>query len=89
VNVHDVMAAWEAQHDHAVAYSYSSSFNSFSVERIDGEGNPLSAGEPPWWCYQVNGEYASQGISIQRFTSGDIIAWDLGTCGGVMGGSGT
>lgn len=86
VNIHDVMVSWEQQHGHEVEYSYNSGFNSFSVESIDGHGNGL-AGSPPWWCYQVNGEYANQGISIQRFTPGDIIAWDLGTCGGVMGGT--
>ncbi len=88
VNVHDIMVQWEERFGHDVEYSYSESFDSFGVERIDGEGNSLDAGEPPWWCYQVNDEgYVDEGISIRKFAPGDVIAWDLGTCGGVMGGT--
>ncbi len=78
--VHDVMAALEQQTGHVVEYGYNEGFGSFSVERIDGEGNQLSAGEPPWWCYRVNGERAGQGISSMPFAPGDVVAWDLGNC---------
>lgn len=80
VTVHDVMVVWEAATGHSVDYSYSERYSAFNVERIDDEGNALSAGEPPWWCFDVNGERADFGISLQPFTPGDRIDWDLGTC---------
>lgn len=80
VTVHDVMVTWEAATGHDVEYSYSERYSAFSVERIDGEGNGLDAGEPPWWCFDLNGERADFGISLQPFTPGDRIDWDLGTC---------
>lgn len=81
INVHDAMVTWSEASGNVVEYSYNEGFGSFGVERINGEGNSLDAGEPPWWCYTVNGEHEGiQGISLQRFTPGDDIHWELGDC---------
>lgn len=77
--VHDLMALWTVQTGIAVVYSRSDSFG-FGVEEIDGVGNTLDAGDPPWWCYQLNGESADLGISLQQVAPGDVVTWDLGTC---------
>ena len=66
-NVHDVMAALAAA-GHPVEFSYHESF-AFGVESIDGHG-ALSD-----WCYTVNGESASLGITGQEFRPGDVIEW--------------
>lgn len=79
-NVHDVMVFWEQETGHVVEYGYSQGFQSFSVSRIDGEGNPLTASAPPYWCYDINGEPASLGITLEPFTPGDTIRWELGAC---------
>ena len=79
-NVHDVMVFWEQDKGHTVEYGYSEGFQSFSVSRVDGEGNPLTASAPPYWCYDINGEAASLGITLEPFTPGDTIRWELGAC---------
>ncbi|HUR64658.1 MAG TPA: DUF4430 domain-containing protein [Candidatus Thermoplasmatota archaeon] len=78
-NVHDVMVTWTRQTGVVIDYSYSRSFD-FGVEHIDGKGNSLQAGEPPWWCYTLNGQTAGLGISAQEVHPGDVIAWELATC---------
>lgn len=89
VNIHDALAEWEEQHDHVIEYGYNEGVQSFSVSRIDGEGNAIDAEDdavgsrdPPYWCYTINGESDGvQGITTQRFTPGDVIHWELGSCG--------
>jgi hypothetical protein len=79
--VHDLVVAWELQTGNAVTYGHHPSFG-FSVERINGAGNPLTSSLPPWWCYQVDGQSAAQGISLQPLVPGMTVTWDLGTCSG-------
>lgn len=66
-NVHDALVAW-VQAGRAVEFSYNANYG-FGLESIEGHG-ALSE-----WCYDVNGESASLGITGQEFRPGDTIAW--------------
>ncbi len=78
--IHDLMAAWETATGNTVEYAWSDSFGAYSVNRINGAGNPVTASLPPWWCYKVNGERVELGISLQPIAPGDVVSWDLGAC---------
>lgn len=78
-SVHDFMTAWTMQTATEITYTYSEAFG-FGVSHIDGIGQPVTAGAPPYWCYKVNGESADLGISLQTMTPGDTITWDYGAC---------
>ncbi|HEX2066595.1 MAG TPA: DUF4430 domain-containing protein, partial [Candidatus Thermoplasmatota archaeon] len=78
-SVHDLMVTWTRQTGIPVEYGHSASFG-FSVLRIDGVGAPLSNGTPPYWCYDVNGESASLGITLQPVAPGDTIRWEFAGC---------
>lgn len=77
---HDQLFVFETITGKHVEYSYSASFQGFSVSRIDGAGSPVSASSPPWWCYTVNGDSNTNGISIQPIVPGDAVVWTLGSC---------
>lgn len=76
---HDQLVLFEALAKKKVEYRWNPSFQQFSVDRIDGAGNPVTASAPPWWCYKVNGKSAD-GITIQVVRPGDVVDWNLGTC---------
>jgi hypothetical protein len=76
---HDQLTLFEKTTGKTVEYAWSASFKQFSVNKIDGAGNPLSSSAPPYWCYTVNAK-AADGISIQRVSPGDAVVWRLGTC---------
>jgi hypothetical protein len=80
VNVHDALATWEKQYGQVIEYGYSEDKQSFSISTIDGEGNPVSAAAPPWWCYSVDGDGSVKGITLERFKPDSIIFWRLGEC---------
>lgn len=77
--VHDLMVAWTTQTGTPVEYGSSSAFG-FSVDRIDGIGQPLDSSLPPYWCYTLNGNSAELGISLQTVQPGDVVTWEYGTC---------
>jgi hypothetical protein len=77
-NVHDAMATWSAQTGTPVEYSYHESFD-FGVNKIDGVGQPLDASAPPYWGYEVNGETADLGITLQPLAPGDVVSWEYAT----------
>jgi hypothetical protein len=77
--VHDLMVDWTAQTGTVVEYGGPGAFG-FSVESIDGIGQPLDSSLPPYWCYTVNGESASLGISLQTVAPGDVVTWEYSTC---------
>jgi len=81
--IHDLLVTWERKASTDIEFSHSSSFG-FGVSRIDGAGNPLDSGAPPWWCYSVNGEAAPFGISMMPVVAEDVVLWDLGTCGMIL-----
>lgn len=78
-NVHDLMVAWERQSGKTITYSDPSTFG-FGVDEIDGVGQPLSSSAPPYWCYKLNGESASLGISAQELAPGDVVTWEYAGC---------
>lgn len=78
-NVHDLLVAWEAQAGGEIEYGWSESFG-FSVNRINGAGNPVTASAPPWWCYGIEGRDSILGITLEPFEPGMVMTWDLGTC---------
>ena len=77
--VHDLMVAWSRQTGLVVQYDYGTGFG-YAATHFDGVGQPLSSSLPPYWCYKLNGQYASLGLSLQEVKPGDAIAWDYGTC---------
>lgn len=77
--VHDLMMAWSRQTGLVVDYDYGMGFG-YAATHFDGVGQPLSSALPPYWCYKLNGQYASLGLSLQKVEPGDVIAWDYGTC---------
>ncbi|MEA3203173.1 MAG: hypothetical protein QOI63_848, partial [Thermoplasmata archaeon] len=78
-SVHDLMATWTRQTGTAIEYGYSASFG-FSVLAIDGVGAPLSNGTPPYWCYKLDGQSASLGITLQPIAPGDTVTWEFAGC---------
>lgn len=77
-NVHDAMATWTIQTGKQVEYSYHESFD-FGVNKIDGVGQPLDASAPPYWGYEVNGETADLGITLQPVAPNDVVSWEYAT----------
>ncbi|MFA5943016.1 MAG: DUF4430 domain-containing protein [Candidatus Thermoplasmatota archaeon] len=77
-NVHDALVAWEAVTGNVVEYSYDDAFD-FGVDKVNGAGNALDAGEPPYWGYKVNGSTADFGISLMPLAPDDVITWELAT----------
>lgn len=78
-SVHDLMVDWTAQTGTAVEYGGPGAFG-FSVDAIDGIGQPLDSSLPPYWCYKLNGESATLGISLQTVAPGDVVTWEYSTC---------
>lgn len=78
-SVHDLMVDWTAQTGTPIEYGGPGAFG-FSVNRIDGVGQPLDSSLPPYWCYVVNGEAADVGISLQTVRPGDVVTWEYSTC---------
>ena len=76
-DVHDAMVWWETVTGNTVTYSYDEAFD-FGVDKINGAGNALDAGEPPYWGYKVNGSTADKGITLMPIAPGDVITWELG-----------
>lgn len=74
-NIHDVMVTWTQQTGIAIEYGGPGSFG-FSVNKIDGVGQPLTASAPPYWGYEVNGETAPLGITAMEAHPGDVIHWE-------------
>jgi plastocyanin len=77
--VHDFMVAWTLLTGTPIEYGGPGAFG-FSVNRIDGIGQPLDSSLPPYWCYTINGQSADLGISLQPVTPGDIVTWEYGAC---------
>ena len=77
--VHDLLVAWEEATGNEVDYGWSTELQGYSVSYINGAGNPVDSALPPWWCYTVNGETASLGISLQEVAPGDSVEWVLGS----------
>lgn len=77
--VHDFMVTWTNQTGTPVEYGGPGSFG-FSVNKIDGIGQPLSSSLPPYWCYKINGASADLGISLQAVQPGDVVTWEYAGC---------
>ena len=73
--IHDVMVTWTQQTGIAIEYGGPGSFG-FSVNKIDGVGQPLTASAPPYWGYEVNGATAPLGITSMEAHPGDAIQWE-------------
>ena len=78
-SVHDFMADWTAQTGKAIEYGYSDSFG-YSVSKIDGVGQPVTASAPPYWCYKLDGQTADLGISLEPFAPGQTLTWEYAGC---------
>jgi hypothetical protein len=78
---HDQLYVFEQETSTPVDVEYSESLSGFFVEYIDGAGNPASSDAPPYWLYEVNGESASMGMSLQALRPGDAVRWILSTLG--------
>lgn len=78
-SVHDLMVDWTTQTGTQVTYGGPGAFG-FSVDAIDGVGQPLDSSLPPYWCYTLNGESATLGISLQTVAPGDVVVWEYSTC---------
>ncbi len=79
-SVHDVMVSWTQQTGKRIEYSYSTTYQAFSVSAIDGTGQPLTASAPPYWCYKLNGATADLGLTLQPVAPGDAIVWEFAGC---------
>lgn len=78
-NVHDLMVSWSIATGKDIVYSYFDGLG-FSPDKIDGVGQPLTSAAPPYWCYEVNGQTADFGISLQELNEGDVVTWEYGAC---------
>lgn len=79
-SVHDLLVDWTAQTGVVVEYGGPGDFG-YSVDAIDGVGQPLSSALPPYWCYAINGDSAGVlGISLQTVAPGDVVTWEYSTC---------
>jgi hypothetical protein len=78
-NVHDLMVTWTAQTGTPIVYDYFDGLG-FSPSSFDGIGQPVSASAPPYWCFKVNGQSSSFGITLQPVAPGDVVTWEYGAC---------
>ncbi len=72
--VHDALLQWQEQSDVAIEYSACGQFG-FGINAIDDHESP------GFWCYEVDGEAAEFGISLQPM--GARMLWD--DCALVLG----
>jgi hypothetical protein len=77
--VHDFMVDWTLQTGTPIEYGYSDSLG-YSVTKIDGVGQPVTAEAPPYWCYKLDGTSASLGISLEPFKPGQTLTWEYAGC---------
>lgn len=63
----------------SVEASYFPSFQGFLLDKIDACPRAQAEGVP-WWTFFVNGEEASQGMSLQPVAAGDVILWQMTPC---------
>lgn len=75
-NVHDALIGWTLATGHGVTYGDCGDFG-VSVEAIEGHESP------GFWCYEINGEAAEFGITLQEVSAGDVVSWD--DCAIVLG----
>lgn len=76
-NAHDQLRQWSNESRVPIVVSYSASLEGFSLDKVDGVGNPVSASAPPYWLLYRNGENADVGMTLMPVKPNDEIAWRL------------
>lgn len=76
-NAHDQIRQWSTETRTPIVVAYHASLEGFSLDKVDGVGNPVTAAAPPYWLLYKNGEESPVGMTLLPVRGGDRIAWRL------------